>query len=317
MAKRKSNDVGPKRSPFARGTLAIAKAKSGNAKIGEAGTTYAAQTSCPTSCPFFAGGGCYAENGSLGKFVTGPLNAAAKAIAHDVLDVARAEADAIDKLDVSDGRELRLHTVGDCATDEAAQIVAAACARYRARGGGPVWTYTHAWRDVARESWGEVSVLASCETAEDVALAKTRGYATQITVEEFANDRRHQLDATEAPKAVGVDILPCPEQTRGVTCTECRLCFDDAKLRDRGYSIAFEMHGTPFTVRQGLKALRTPDDPDRKLTTRQLIPRVIAEIEAEGGTVTNAEIARRLDCNPGSVTQMRQTLAREAAERGD
>jgi len=119
---------------------------------------------------------------------------------------------------------------------------------------------------------------AAREPAADLALAKARGYATQITVEQFASDGRHIAGEAEGQHAAGVDILPCPEQTRGVSCTDCRLCFDDAKLRDRGYSIAFEMHGTPFTVRQGLKALRTPDDPDRKLTTRQLIPRVIAEI---------------------------------------
>jgi hypothetical protein len=315
MAKRTNSDGRTKSKQFARGTLALAVPTSANKKIGNAATTYAAQTSCPTSCPFFAGGGCYAENGSIGKFVTAPLNRAANAVEHDAVDVAKAEAAAIDKMKVVPGEDLRLHTVGDCATDEAAQVVAAACARYRARGGGPIWTYTHAWRDVARESWGEVSVLASCETAADVALAKARGYATQITVEGFVSDRRHALKAVEGEKAAGVDVLPCPEQTRGVTCTDCRLCFDDAKLRDRGYSIAFETHGTPFTIRQATKALRTPDDPDRKLTTRQLIPRVIAEIEAEGEPVTNAELARRLQCSPSSVAQMRKTLAREGDER--
>jgi hypothetical protein len=314
MAKRTDSDGRTKGKQFARGTLALAVPTSANKKIGNAATTYAAQTSCPTSCPFFAGGGCYAENGSIGKFVTAPLNRAANAVEHDAVDVAKAEAAAIDKMKVVPGEDLRLHTVGDCSTDEAAQIVAAACVRYRARGGGQVWTYTHAWRDVARESWGEVSVLASCETAADVALAKARGYATQITVEQFASDGRHIADDVEGQHAAGVDILPCPEQTRGVSCTDCGLCFNDSKLRDRGYSIAFEKHGTPFTVRQITKALRTPDDPDRKLTNRQLIPRVIAEIKAEGGTVTNAELARRLQCSPSSIAQMRETLAGEAGE---
>ena len=315
MAKRSNTDGSAKRREFPRGTFALAVATSGNKKIGNAATTYAAQTSCPTSCPFFDGGGCYAENGALGKFVTAPLNRAASAVAHDGVDVAKGEGAAIDKMQVVPDQDLRLHTVGDCASDEAARIVAAAAARYHARGGGQVWTYTHAWRDVARESWGEVSVLASCETAADVALAKARGYATQITVEQFASDGRHIAGEAEGQHAAGVDILPCPEQTRGVSCTDCRLCFDDAKLRGRGYSIAFEKHGTPFTVRQMTKALRTPDDPDRKLTNRQLIPRVIAEIKAEGGTVTNAELARRLKCSPSSVAQMRKTLAREAKER--
>jgi hypothetical protein len=304
----------PKRQGFPVGKLAIASGSSGNRKIGDAATTYAAQTSCPTSCPFFSGGGCYAESGSIGKFVTEPLNRSANAVDHTLLDVAQAEADGIDALTVVPGRALRLHSVGDCATDEAARIVSSAAARYRARGGGLGWTYTHAWREVARESWGAVSVLASCETAADVELARERGYATSVVVEEFEKAKRHRVQATDSPLA-GVDILPCREQTSGVSCTDCRLCFDDAKLRERGYSIAFELHGTPFTVRQATKALRTPDDPDRRLTTRQLIPRVIEEIEAEGKRVTNSEIARRLACNPSSVAEMRGKLAREEAER--
>jgi hypothetical protein len=129
------------------------------------------------------------------------------------------------------------------------------------------------------------------------------------------DERRHLAEPDETTQAVGVDILPCPQQTRGVPCSDCKRCFDDAKLRELGCTIAFANHGTPFTVRQMSKALRTPEDPDRRLTTRQLIPRIIAEIKAEGGKVTNAEIARRLSCSPSSVAQMRSTLAREAAER--
>src|SRR5919199_1296654 len=79
MAKAKASK-GAKGDRFPRGTLALASNNSSNKKIGNAATTYAAQTSCPTSCPFFDGGGCYAENGALGKFVTAPLNRAARAV---------------------------------------------------------------------------------------------------------------------------------------------------------------------------------------------------------------------------------------------
>jgi transposase-like protein len=278
---------------FASGTLAIATASSKNSKLGDAATTYAAQTSCPTGCPFFDGGGCYAEAGSIGKFLTAPLNAAAKARAHTAVDVAR----------VVSGRVLRLHTVGDCASDEAARIVAAAAERYQARGGGAVWTYTHAWRQVLRGSWGQVSVLASCETAADVREARARGYATALVVEEFSREQRHQL-GPDAGNAAGADILPCPQQTSKRTCTDCRLCFDDKKLHQ-------------FTVRQATKTLLTPEDPDRRLTTRELIPRVIAELEAEGTTVTNSVIAKRLNCNPSSVAEMRGKLEEESQRRDE
>jgi hypothetical protein len=93
---------------------------------------------------------------------------------------------------------MRLHTVGDCRTDEAAKIVAAAAERYMDAGGGPVWTYTHAWRLVDRASWGRVSVLASCETPEQVELARARGYATAIVVDEF-DDRTASTSLAAQP----------------------------------------------------------------------------------------------------------------------
>lgn len=281
------------------GTLAIAKARSGNRKIGEAATTYAAQTSCPTDCVFFDGGGCYAENGQLGKFVTEPLNAAARASVHDELDVALDEAEAIASLEIILGRPLRLHTVGDCASETAARIVAGAAARYMAAGGGPVWTYTHAWRVVPREAWGRVSVLASCETAADVQLARARGYATAVVVEEFGTSRRYEDERTQ------LDLLPCPAQTRDVPCSSCRLCFNDRRLRQAGYSIGFAIHGTAVGRRHAAKALRDPADPDRKRTSRELIP-VLLEREPN---LSNAEIARRLELAPRSVSEMRETLA--------
>lgn len=288
-------------------SLAIAAGNSQNKKLGEAATTYTAQASCPTSCPFFNGGGCYAESGRVG-LVTARLNAAANAQPSGPVEVAEAEAEAIDALKVVPGRPLRLHTVGDCATDEAARIVAAAAARYRRRGGGPVWTYTHAWRNVSRESWGDVSVLASCETTAQVRGARKRGYATALVVDEFAEKKRHRL-SSKAGKAAGLYILPCPQQTHGSACSDCRLCFDDKAFAERGHSIAFLVHGAPATVRRAKKALRSPNDPKRRLTTRELIPPVIADLEAVGERVTNAAIARQLGCNPSSVAEMRKRMA--------
>ncbi len=41
----------------------------------------------------------------------------------------------------------------------------------------------------------------------------------------------------------GVRWIPCPEQTRGKTCAECRLCWDTESLRACGAGIAFAVHG--------------------------------------------------------------------------
>lgn len=287
------------------GALAIAVPRSSNEKIGDCATTYAAQASCPRSCVFFNGGGCYAENGRIFTSTTGPLNETAERLKATPVDVARTEATAIGLLPVFAcmDRPLRLHTVGDCRTDEAARIVADAAAEYRRRGGGPVWTYTHAWRIVDRESWGDVSVLASCETPEQIELARGRGYATAIVVEEFASRRRHF--------AGGAAILPCPAQTTDrVTCSSCRLCMDDAGLRERGYSIGFAVHGTALSVKKATESLRHPSDAARRLTTRD---HIAAFEELHGRLPSVKELQLAAGVVRASAVEM---LERIATERG-
>ena len=103
-----------------------------------------------------------------------------------------------------------------------------------------MWTYTHAWRNVSRKSWGRVSVLASCETEADVKAARKRGYAAALVVEKFKGKRRY--------KHGKIDVLPCPSMTKkGVTCSDCKLCFDDAGIRERNYAVGFEVHGDRVT----------------------------------------------------------------------
>ena len=279
--------------------------RSQNAKLGAVMATYAAQGSCPTDCVFFNGGGCYAETGRLGKFVTAPLNAAGKDSTR--LEIALAEAAAIDRLDASLGLPLRLHVVGDCADDESAEIVSAAAMRYTARGGGKAFGYTHAWRTVARISWGGVSILASCETAADVLHATARGYATALVVQEFESDRRYH-----PREPLGPEIIPCPAQTRHGNCADCGLCFNDKRLRDDGLSIGFEVHGIPFAQRAARTALRNPDDPERRISSEERI-RIIRDryLAAEGREPTIREVAEMIDLNPSSVAEWLKYLRGE------
>jgi hypothetical protein len=149
--------------------------------------------------------------------------------------IATEEAEAIDTL--SGARPLRLHVVGDCTSDETAQILATAVKAYKRRGNqSAAWTYSHAWRDIKRKSFGSISVLASCETTEQVKVARAKGYATALVVDRFARTKAYSLD--------GIKIVPCPQQTgRSKNCLSCKLCWTDARLRETGVTIAFEAHG--------------------------------------------------------------------------
>lgn len=200
--------------------------------------TMTSQTSCPLDCPLL-GAGCYAESGPQGIH-TARLN---KASGTPEL-IAKAEAEAIDTLpDDAQAACLRLHVVGDCRTAEAASIVAEAAERWTARNGAPAYGYTHAWRDVPRDAWRSVSMLASVETLADASKALQAGYAPAIVVAEHTEKRAR------------VRVVPCPNQTQGVTCDECRLCFNADALQARRAVISFAAHGARARViRDTLKA---------------------------------------------------------------
>ncbi len=205
-----------------------------NRKLGAVSATYASQASCPTSCPWFCKG-CYAESGPAG-FTTRRLN---RSETKNALHIAYQESRAIDGL--TGDRLLRLHVVGDARTESAAKVLASACDRYSRRGNAPrrgkkAWTYTHAWKTVSRASWGDsIAVLASVETARDARVAMAQGYAAAIVVTAFERDSAYEID--------GTTVVPCPNQTRGITCRECGLCRDDERLRKAGLVIAFAAHG--------------------------------------------------------------------------
>lgn len=220
---------------------AIYVSDSGNRKImgsKKADATYVSiKASCPKDCPLM-GEGCYAELGYVG-ITSHRLDDEAKGMTP--LEAARAEAKAIDESykggEVPTGRDLRIHVAGDSRTILGTRVLNKAVGRWKMRGGGSVWSYTHAWKHVPREEWSHVSVLASISSTDEVAAARAQGYAPAIVVPEHPSDKAFQLDGCDTK------FIPCPAQTRGVGCTDCRLCFNGDRLHDGNFGIAFAVHG--------------------------------------------------------------------------
>lgn len=195
--------------------------------------TYVSQQSCPVDCALQHGGGCYAESGRVGLF-THRLNVAALEAGYSPEELAELEAAAIRDLPISP--LLRLHVVGDCSTNQAAQTLAAAVTEWQSRGGGPCWTYTHAWRSVDRVSWGPVSVFASCETLWDTYQAHTRGYPAALIV-----DKKWERPARSR-------FVECPEQAgTKQDCESCRLCTKGERFHKESIEespvLVFRSHG--------------------------------------------------------------------------
>lgn len=209
-----------------RSVSAIAVERTENRKVGPVSVTMASQASCPKECPWLKSG-CYAESGPQ-AIHTARLNRSEDTKPEDI---ARVEVEAIARL--SGTRPLRLHVVGDARTTRAVRILARGIAKYMQ----PVWTYTHAWRMVARNAWGRISVLASCETTAQVKQARAMGYATAMVVPEFPMDRAYMVD--------DIKVVLCPQQTgRTEDCSTCKLCWDDARLVAMGVTIGFMAHGS-------------------------------------------------------------------------
>lgn len=222
------------KSTARRDTQTVIVTRTRNAKLGKGvwASTVPVEQTCPRRCAL-RDQGCYAQRGVGGHNARLEGNAR-RARAHS-LDVARAEAHhiALAALVARKGAPLRLHVGGDCRSPAAASIVSRAAAFWP----GPVWTFTHAWRSVPRAAWGGVSVLGSCDRPRDGLLAIGAGYAPAVVVPELP-------PSGTAWEEAGVTWVPCPAETRGRTCADCRLCFDAAALIARRHGIAFGVHGS-------------------------------------------------------------------------
>jgi hypothetical protein len=228
---------------------------------------------CSDQCAF-KGAGCYQQTGYFTWKRAVALDTAANGRTAD--EVVAAEVSLIDRSfrrgvvpqdggrDGRGGRDLRLHVGGDVGSAYGAQLLASAADRWHGRGGGAVWTFTHWWRQIPRVAFGRVSVLASVEVPQDIEVARVAGYASAIVVDKFLSDRAFELPGTTAK------IVPCPAETKGTTCIECRLCLDADKLLERNVTIAFAAHGSgKRRVQAKLVQLRTnkqlpPDNGNKK-----------------------------------------------------
>lgn len=201
--------------------------------------TYASiKATCSDTCPFRKDSTCYAKQSFVGMIVK---RLDRRARQHSPLVLARAEAAAIDGSynggKVPTGRACRLHVSGDSRTIAGTRLINNAVGRWRKRGGGDCWTYTHSHSHVPREEWSNVSVLASIESTSQVAAVRKMGYAPAIVVPEHVSERAYMLPGSDTK------WIPCVSQTRNISCVDCRLCFNADRLFESNMGIAFAAHG--------------------------------------------------------------------------
>jgi hypothetical protein len=205
-------------------------------------STYASiEATCPSSCSL-KNDGCYAQLSFVG-ITSNRLNK--EAVDSSALEVARAEAKAIDNAykgkRIPFATNLRIHVAGDSRTVKGSKLINSAVGRWKKRGGANCWSYTHAWKNVPRSTWSNVSMLASVSSVKEAEAAREKGYAPAIVVGEFTNSKAFTLPGSD------VKFIPCPAQTepggKRVGCSDCKLCFNADRLYKGNFGIAFEAHG--------------------------------------------------------------------------
>lgn len=221
--------------------LATVVEKSDNAKTGMMSATYTGYQTCPDTCALKP------VIGSQGEFKTAPCYASCDlvglqmhrlttaSVGVDLIQIQKQECAAIDGL--TGKNILRLKVGGDTPNQEYAEALAESCKGYSAKHGKETYGYTHNWRNIPRESFGSISMLASCDSISDIPDAKAAGYATATVVSEFPS----------GPKLFVIDgqrLVPCPNQVnKKVQCVDCKLCCNDANLKKHNLTIAFIAHG--------------------------------------------------------------------------
>ena len=207
--------------------------KSSNAKTGPIAVTTTSNDSCPSTCPFNNGGGCYAASGPLAlhwRAVStgkrgGDLSYLTAAVAHAKLP---------------EGSLVRLNQAGDLPHNngiinfEVLRQIEAIFTGLRP------FTYTHHKQNrqnLLSVQWANLAGLTvnlSCDSEAQASLRHREGFPS-VCVVRSDDARRSWVDAD------GVRFQTCPAQLKeGVTCQTCRLC----TRADRSCVVAFRAHGT-------------------------------------------------------------------------
>jgi hypothetical protein len=205
--------------------------KTNNKKTGKVAATYITGDTCPDRCPFL--GVCYANQGTMGN---SPFKIADTYGSEDLSRTA----DGIRAL--PDGALVRHAVSGEPTPEYVAEIGAAHEDRPDTLG----WTYLHSWPDRSPAEFPVNMVPnASCETRDEVEKAIGNGWDTVLVA-------TGEEDELIGSVVAGKRVIVCPNQTRGVTCADCRLCMK----RDRAVTIAFLPHGAHRKVSEAVSAKR-------------------------------------------------------------
>lgn len=210
-------------------------ARSSNRKTGPIATTMSSSDTCPATCPFNHGNGCYASGGPAAinwrKLDRGETGAAGWI----------GLADQVREAKIVPGTLLRHNVAGDLPHVDG-QILGPVVDKIRGEfldAGTVPFTYTHHRHTeqnlniVAKNNRQGFTVNLSCDSEAVASDMHRQGFPSVCVVPDDDN-RKHWTDQH------GTRFLTCPAQIKdGMTCDRCRLC----SRADRACVVVFRAHG--------------------------------------------------------------------------
>ena len=210
-------------------------ARSSNRKTGPIATTMSSAETCPDTCPFNKGGGCYAAGGPTaihwGRLTRRETGGDWMALVHEIRDAK-----------LKPGTLLRHNVAGDLPHDGGkirADILRTLTGIFLDAGLIP-FTYTHHKQDgfnlppIRDAINAGFTINLSCDS-EAQASERYRDGLPAVCVVPSTDQRRSWTDQD------GVKFQTCPAQLKdGITCQACQLC----TKADRACVVAFRSHGT-------------------------------------------------------------------------
>lgn len=239
-------------------------AKVSNRKLGDMSATYNPSYTCPDTCPLKESGACYAKNGKT-NLIWSRINnpkaddkSVSTSLEQTVTKFTVAALEQAQHKDEGAPIIFRFNTAGDFAkngtgTLDIQALDNMAWAAYKAHELASVihkghdlvsYTYTHCEQtyiaDKAIRGYHEkynCTVNYSANTIKEIESA----YRANMPVV-YAADNVYKAKVELHRK--GIKAVVCPNQTRGLTCAQCKLC---AKF-DRNAVILFSMHGAKAEI---------------------------------------------------------------------
>lgn len=217
-----------------------------NAKIGPMPVSTISATTCPSSCPFSNGGGCYADSG-------GPLAIHWRKVTSGERGLSFS--DFLRKVRQLPRGIWRYAQAGDLPGEgdqvDADQLLALA----KANQGRPVLCYTH--KPLTEKNTQALTsandhgfhINISCETLEKCDEAIEQGFSAVVVIpstyqrgkNETLEDYKTRIREADLKTPAGAKVAICPATYAETSCVRCGAC---AKSRAGNTVIAFPSHGT-------------------------------------------------------------------------